>query len=124
MKKHLFNFSKLKLFTLCFLGFVCFLTSNLYSQFYEITDYHDPNEYLNETKGAGPLLSEYGAVHTPQGPLKVLLVFVQFEGDDFQRDNEIWEIDSLPDYSDILYTGTNQFDLNNTDLSIRTFITK
>lgn len=84
----------------------------------ELYDYHAPEvpENVVETQ-----FSEHGGVHTPQGELKVLLVFAQFEGDIFDKYNENWPTNSLPNFNDVLYTDINQFDPGNTDFSLSNF---
>jgi hypothetical protein len=86
----------------------------------EIYDYHDPNEDHSLPKHE-PLSSEYGRVHTPKGPLKVLLVFAQFEVDNVSPTSETWPADQLPNYSEILYTSLSAFNPTNTDLSISNY---
>ncbi|MCK9206466.1 MAG: right-handed parallel beta-helix repeat-containing protein [Salinivirgaceae bacterium] len=86
----------------------------------EVYDYHDPNDTLELPKNVD-LLSEYGGVHTPQGALKVLLVFAQFEGDIHDTLNATWPTNALPNYNNVLYTSINSFNPGNTDLSISNY---
>jgi hypothetical protein len=82
-------------------------------------DYHEDGG-MDIPKSPGDVLfSEYGGIHTPKGPLKVLLVFAQFEGDQIYNGN--WQKGQLPDYDDVLYTDIDQFNPNNTDLSISNY---
>lgn len=105
---------------------VCFLfilnTFNSFSQVADnyiqddLSDYHAPEP---TQQVAGTQFSHFGEVHTPQGELKVLLVFAQFEGDIVN--NNDWPRDELPNYDNILYTDVNDFSLTNDDLSLSNF---
>jgi hypothetical protein len=94
-----------------------------YAQEINEFDYHEPDSevQLPSLAKGETLNAENGLVHTPQGELKVLMIYAQFVGDNLYPTSDSWKVDSLPNYNEVFYSSVNQFNTSNTDQSLSNF---